>query len=274
MARRILLLLIATLALGGSFYALRNGKTGKRPVAAITSNILALKLDEPRAEPPHIAAPATVEFSSSTIFRSRIALVLVIGIVLSSAAYFGLGKGSVPARAAVMEQKSPSAASESYGGPGSLKTSESDTDDIRDLARSARPQPPAAPTAAPVETEAPPAPTPAVAAEVETPAPAPHAVIEYPADSIEAILCGLPWNCAEAIAIAACESGRDMAGRLDGNWATNGNHYGLFQISYIHAHRWSDFYENWMDPAKNAQWAYEIYAQQGWYPWSCRWAAY
>jgi hypothetical protein len=29
-----------------------------------------------------------------------------------------------------------------------------------------------------------------------------------------------------------------------------------------------------MDPAKNAQWAYEIYAQQGWYPWDCRWAAY
>jgi hypothetical protein len=65
-----------------------------------------------------------------------------------------------------------------------------------------------------------------------------------------------------------------MSGRLDGSWATNGNHYGIFQISYIHAYRWSDFYDSWMDPVKNAQWAYEIYTQQGWYPWSCRWAAY
>jgi hypothetical protein len=29
-----------------------------------------------------------------------------------------------------------------------------------------------------------------------------------------------------------------------------------------------------MDPAKNAHWAYEIYSEQRWYPWSCRWAAY
>jgi hypothetical protein len=65
-----------------------------------------------------------------------------------------------------------------------------------------------------------------------------------------------------------------MQGRLDGNWATNGANFGLFQINAVHAHRWADFYEAWMDPAKNAQWAYEIWSQSGWYPWDCRWAAY
>jgi hypothetical protein len=64
------------------------------------------------------------------------------------------------------------------------------------------------------------------------------------------------WNCAEAIAVAACESGRDMSGRLDGPWATNGNHYGIFQISYVHAPNFPGFYENWMDPVFNIEVAF------------------
>lgn len=124
------------------------------------------------------------------------------------------------------------------------------------------------PTPTPVPTEAPtpvpvPEPTP-------PPTPAVAAVIQIPADGIEALICAMPWPCHEAIAVAACESGRDMSGRLDGNWATNGNHYGVFQISYLHAPKWADFYDAWMDPVRNVQYAYEIWAQQGWQPWSCK----
>jgi len=46
-----------------------------------------------------------------------------------------------------------------------------------------------------------------------------------------------------------------------------------FKQFTFHAYRWPDFYDNWMDPAKNAHWAYGIYSEQGLYPWSCRWAA-
>jgi Lysozyme like domain len=89
-------------------------------------------------------------------------------------------------------------------------------------------------------------------------------------DGLEALICARAWNCAEAIAVAACESGRDMSGRLDGQWATNGNHYGIFQISYVHAPNFPGFYENWMDPVFNIEVAFAIWSEQGWYPWSCR----
>jgi Lysozyme like domain len=89
-------------------------------------------------------------------------------------------------------------------------------------------------------------------------------------DGLEALICAKAWNCAEAIAVAACESGRDMSGRLDGQWATNGNHYGIFQISYVHAPNFPGFYENWMDPVFNIEVALAIWSEQGWNPWSCR----
>jgi hypothetical protein len=56
----------------------------------------------------------------------------------------------------------------------------------------------------------------------------------------------------------------------DGQWATNGNHYGIFQISYVHAPNFPGFYENWMDPVFNIEVAFAIWSEQGWYPWSCR----
>lgn len=52
--------------------------------------------------------------------------------------------------------------------------------------------------------------------------------------------------------------------------ATNGNHYGIFQISYVHAPNFPGFYENWMDPVFNIEVAFAIWSEQGWYPWSCR----
>jgi hypothetical protein len=244
-------------------------------VAAITTNIPALQLDGSPVEQPS-SHRSSSEFSPATIATSRIAMLLVIGIVLATGAYFGLGKGSHTARASVMDDAAPA-----HQGLDTHLTYSAQRsvipEDIKSLLSRPADQllPPAASTAQPAEA---PVPTPAVAAEVETPAPplqpttAPPPPL--PADGIEGIICALPWPCQEAIGVAACESGRDMNGRLDGAWATNGNHYGVFQISYIHASRWPDFYENWMDPAKNAQWAFEIWSQQGWYPWSCRWAAY
>lgn len=267
MARRFFLLLIATLALGGGIYAARSKKSEKRPVAAITTNIPALKLDTPTVEPsPSTEEPIT--FSSATLLKSRIAVLVVAAVVLCTGAYLGLGKGSTAARA---EGPAPVSLDARVELVSSLPASQTDIFSVEshrlDLA------PPAAPTPAP--TPQAPAPTPAVAAEVEAPAPVaqPAAAPAY-TDGLEAIICSLPWPCQQAINVAACESGRDMSGRLDGSWATNGHNYGLFQINGIHAGKWADFYDNWMDPAKNAQWAYEIYSQQGWYPWDCRWAAY
>ena len=96
------------------------------------------------------------------------------------------------------------------------------------------------------------------------------AATPVPPDGFEGIICSKPWPCGEAIAVASCESGTDRNGRLDGNWATNGNNYGLFQINGIHADLWPDFYTAWMDPVKNTEWAYEIWSASGWRPWSCQ----
>lgn len=269
MARRILLLLIATLALGGIF-ALRGKRPEKRPVAAITTNIPALKLDSPSVElSPDKPQPA--EFSTTTVATSRIAILALIGIALAAGAYFGLGRGSDTARAAVIEQELPA----HVNLDSQLVYSAQKVAAPEDL-QSVLSRPAYELTPPPAATPAPAPPTPAVAAEVETPEAVQPAAAPppLPADGIEGIICALPWPCQQAIGVAACESGRDMNGRLDGAWASNGNHYGVFQLSYIHAYRWPDFYDAWMDPAKNAQWAYEIWSEQGWYPWSCRWAAY
>jgi hypothetical protein len=92
-----------------------------------------------------------------------------------------------------------------------------------------------------------------------------------PADGLEAIVCSFPWPCEEAIAVAACESGVDANGRLDGNWAHSSTGYGLFQINAVHAWRWPDFWEAWMDPYKNTAWAYEIWLDWGgWSAWTCQ----
>ena len=53
-------------------------------------------------------------------------------------------------------------------------------------------------------------------------------------ETIAGAICSLPWPCAEALAVARCESTL----RPD---ATNGDQYGLFQIGALHAWRWPDF---------------------------------
>lgn len=134
------------------------------------------------------------------------------------------------------------------------------------------PTPSSVPSPSPVPT-APPAPT-------ASPAPLPALPPTTPPGAItQAILDvwtpvtgeAVAW---QAIRVAACESGTDAAGHLDGNFAVNGVHYGLFQISATyHAHKFPDFWTAWSDPGRNAEMALAIYLAQGWQPWSCRYAA-
>jgi hypothetical protein len=285
MTKRLLVLLLATIAFSGGLYAFRGKKANKRPAAAITTNIPALKLPEPAPELPSPASHAShsPHLALDVHLVSRVAGLVALALALGAIAYFGLGKGSEPARASELSAQAPdslvSSASPDFrvAEDAFQKTlRQEEVASLRARSAAAAAPPPAAPTAEPTAAPPAPAPTPAVAAEVAVPAAAPAAAPAFtiPADGIEAIICALPWPCQQAINVAACESGRDIQGRLDGNWASNGNNYGLFQINGIHAGRWPDFWTSWMDPAKNAQWAYEIYAQQGWAPWDCSWAAY
>lgn len=91
-----------------------------------------------------------------------------------------------------------------------------------------------------------------------------------PLDGLEALVCSYPWPCAEALAVARCESGVDAAGRLNGTAAVGGSSYGLFQINAVHAYRWPEFWDEWMDPTKNTDWAFQLWSEQGWSPWTCR----
>jgi len=132
----------------------------------------------------------------------------------------------------------------------------------RDLADTARPATVAEPTPAPLTPTPPTTPTPA-----PTTAPA----VQLPPDGLEALVCSYAWPCQEALAVARCESGVDATGKLDGVFATSSrSSYGLFQINAIHARRFPDFWESWMDPSKNTAWAFQIWSEQGWRPWSCR----
>ena len=78
--------------------------------------------------------------------------------------------------------------------------------------------------------------------------------------------CSYSWPCDQTPDVARCESGVDRAGRLDGIFATSGSSYGLFQLNGIHARRFPDFWEKWMDPVTNVARAYQIWTEQGWRP--------
>ena len=74
------------------------------------------------------------------------------------------------------------------------------------------------------------------------------------------------WDCPTALRIVACESGFNS-----GNSNRIGaGHYGLFQISAIHAYLWPDFWETWDDPVRNTEMAWVIYKRAGSFsPWVC-----
>lgn len=67
--------------------------------------------------------------------------------------------------------------------------------------------------------------------------------------------------------MAQCESVLNPA--ASNGWGAG--HYGLFQISGIHAWKWPDFWESWSDPYRNAQWAYEMSGGgTDWGAWTCK----
>jgi len=67
------------------------------------------------------------------------------------------------------------------------------------------------------------------------------------------------------LAVARCESTL----RPDAvSWT--GESFGLFQISSIHAYRFAGFWERWSDPEVNTDWAWELWRESGWRPWSCQ----
>jgi hypothetical protein len=83
-----------------------------------------------------------------------------------------------------------------------------------------------------------------------------------PFGEIENLICAYAWNCATAIRIARCESSL----RPD---AIGAGSFGLFQLSSIHQNRFPGFWDFWMNAEQNVAWAYQIWLEQNWYPWSC-----
>ena len=113
------------------------------------------------------------------------------------------------------------------------------------------------------------------------PTEAPH---EFVSGSLEAMLCQLPWPCWEAVSVAACESGRNLDGFLDGALATNywtgtpqegDGVFGLMQIALpLHQGILDVYGGDWRDPWANAQTAYQLWLGKGgtWthWAWQCR----
>jgi len=103
---------------------------------------------------------------------------------------------------------------------------------------------------------------------VEAPAVPPPAAPGYPPEMVQAV-CGqgFAWDCNGALAVSWCEMGRKWnPAAINPSSGTRG----IFQIHPIHAPKWADFWESWMNPIRNAQMAFEIWAAQGWKPWACK----
>ncbi|HSL59029.1 MAG TPA: DUF4214 domain-containing protein [Acidimicrobiales bacterium] len=82
---------------------------------------------------------------------------------------------------------------------------------------------------------------------------------------------GAGWAAESAVRVAWCESTHRpwVASPGGGNW-------GLFQINTVHrgmvaamGYSWSQITDPWV----NSRVAFALWAEQGWGPWSCRWAA-
>lgn len=267
MTTRILALLIAAATLGGLLgISVLGRKSSPKASPSATHRM-------PHIAPPHLPHLHIPEPEKMRPATLHIAALVIAAVVLGGGSYLGLdGDAGVHTTAAISAD--PLAALQKGPAVSAQDQSQSDAAFTRELApkRAERPSPPAAPTPAPTPAETPaPTPEPApVVVEAPAPTPAVAQVIEYPAGSLEAIVCSMPWPCEEAVSVARCESGTDSSGNLDGNWATNGNNYGLFQINSIHASRWSDYWDNWMDPVRNTQFAFDIWSESGWRPWHCQ----
>lgn len=83
---------------------------------------------------------------------------------------------------------------------------------------------------------------------------------------IEALICSVSWPCAEALAVAWCES------RFDPLAESAGGHRGLFQLSSVHAEKFARRGWTWadaFDAERNVAIAYEIWLDSSWSPWAC-----
>ena len=82
--------------------------------------------------------------------------------------------------------------------------------------------------------------------------------------SVELTVCAYDWDCATAMRIVACETGRTF----DPGAVGAAGERGWFQIHPIH---WGkpQCSGNLFDPVVNTACAYSIWAAQGWWPWSC-----
>lgn len=258
MLKAFFTVLFVLAALSGGIYALNGSKKGpKRPKSEDDASVALRRYDRYFSTTTTPAPSAGVPRVSS-----HVVAVVVAALVLGLAAYVGLGQ-TLQANAVPTATAPVTIASVSLHDDLRPEVWHSEGELSKLVVSAELAPPPAAVTDTTPLLVSPPA------AEVAAPAPVVEAFVPA-AGSIEAIICALPWPCEQAIAVASCESGLDRNGQLDGNWATNGNHFGLFQIAGLHAWRWADFWDAWMDPARNARYAFDIWSESGWRPWSCQ----
>ena len=86
--------------------------------------------------------------------------------------------------------------------------------------------------------------------------------------AVEEIICAwFDTNCAQALAVARCESTL-----RPGAISPGGGNWGLFQINTVHrarvaAHGYA--WEQVLDPHVNTEIAHALWSEQGWRPWTC-----
>lgn len=80
-------------------------------------------------------------------------------------------------------------------------------------------------------------------------------------------LGGRTWDVNTAIAVCKCESGGNASAKN-----TSGRDYsiGLFQINLYGYLAYTRPSEGWLlNPHNNVEWAYKMWKEQGWSPWTC-----
>jgi hypothetical protein len=86
-----------------------------------------------------------------------------------------------------------------------------------------------------------------------------------------------PHVAEQAIRVAGCESTGDETGQHLDERAVNGQHAGLFQLSRTYheerARRLGFDWPRMFEAEPNITVAVDLFAEQQWRPWTCRWAA-